>query len=168
MIQLNTIVFLCIISMSVSCWVTRDYYTTKYENVISGMVQEHNRILNEETNRLLDKQKELDELKESSVAKYEESKSQISFLESRVDSLIKSGSVRLRDPNKSTNCVTTTETPRTTSSTDEQGGDELPPETARFLWGEASRADSLVAKLTSCQDYVKQITKAVNTPKSTD
>ena len=167
MININTIVVACILSFlagSISSWnVTKNHYTNKYELEITRIYADHEKRLLEETNLVLEAQQRLDALKEETVETNEQNQKKISQLHSRIDDLIKSGDVRLRDPNKTiTNCTSSSSTTISTSSSDDSGGDELPPETARFLWGEASRADSLVSKLTSCQQYVKQITQFVN------
>lgn len=155
-----------VISATISGYFVSEYKNNHYENVISEIRDSSKEKLIVETNRVRELEHSLDLLKEKTVEQYTKDQEKIEELESRVTSLIRSGSVRLRDPNRtSSSCQSTSQTPGPTSNNNGSGGDELPEATAEFLWGEASRADSIVVKLTACQNYVKEITNMTSVSK---
>ena len=157
-----TSTLVAVVSAAITMYFTHSYLTTKHSLEVTQMVMEHEKAVRIEVEKVRAVETQLNMVKEDQVREYEASKSEIKKLESRVATLIRNGNVRLRNPNQSSCPTTADSTTGTADSNNGTGGSELPTQTAEFLWSEASRADAIVAKLTACQKYIKEITQTVN------
>lgn len=155
--------FLCIILGSV---ISGIFFNELHESELEKIRKESREILekrNEDVRKLESSLKETVDVANTTII---EKQNEIKTLETKVSGLIKSGAIRMRDPNRVCSTRATKDANTSTTSRDDDSGDsELSGETAQFLWGESSRADRATEKLIACQKYVSDLVEILNNSK---
>ena len=135
--------------------------TAKYELIISKQKQEASALLADETGKVLETERKLNELKNQREESDNENKKKVNDLSNSIRIL--TGAVRLRDPN--TRCGQNSNSAKGTVATDANNssgnganaGELLSPELNGLLWDRAEKADKINIAFISCKEDSKHI-----------
>lgn len=166
MFGLQKIIISCALSAILSGYLVSQYQINTYEAKISTMTLLYEETLRVETEKVLQKERTLNDLNNKIEVITNEKQDKIKSLEDRVSKLVADGSIRMRDPgNRTKTCPTAISDTKSTKVSNDGTGSELSEEFTRFLWSEASRADRITEQLNSCQLYIESLIKNVNPEK---
>lgn len=153
------------VATALTWYLVSDNLNTKHTLVLETIAKEHAVAVQKETDRVLQLERSLLTINNEIERVQHEKQQELDAAQTRIDKLIAVGKLRLRIPTGKTSCPTTADSP---SASGNYGGEttELPEQITRDLFNLTRDADQVVVQLQGCQQYIKDITGAINASQS--
>lgn len=154
-----------VIAAVLTWYAVSDNLNTKHALELSKRDQAYAEAVQIEINKVFELERSLASITSDIERIQHEKQQELDAAQARIDKLIADGKLRLRIPASKISCPKPADS---ASSTVSDGGEttELPEQITRDLFNLARDADQVVVQLQGCQQYIKDITGAINASQS--